>query len=284
MINKVLIVIWITLNFLFLTDVFAWVCKFWWFEKSNQNIYSISYCNNKNAEIIPFAHNDTFIVDKNNWAIASDINYNYYQNLVVSTSDNSEFIRLNNFFYTDYKNIFVLSENKYLYLWKYNSDFEIFPIFESWNSWRYLLKNNEKLLNIKINNWKTSYNWFIHEITNISSINNFKKINNFIYTDSEYFYMSYFLNKSELWINFWFIWSNAELFSSNKKEFFNIYNLGLEMNTLNFSQNNTSEIQRLYDKLSLVQNPYIYENNNDKYWEFFIKKELLLYYLWNILK
>lgn len=287
MINKVLIVIWITLNFLFLTDVFAWDCKFWGFKLINKNVYIVNYCNVENTEIIPFADNDTFVVNDSNLALASDKNYNYYQNLVISKTDNSEFIRLNNFFYTDNKNIFVLSENKYLYLWKYDSNFEIFPIFESKNSWRYLLKNNNRLLNIKINNSKTSYKGSIHEIININSINNFQQINEFIYTDSKYFYASYLStvsNISESWLDFWFWWLNAELFSSNNQEFFNIYNLGLKMNKLDFSLSDTSRIQWFYDKLSLVQNPYIYEDNNDKYWEFFIKKELLLFYLWNILK
>jgi hypothetical protein len=269
--------------FMWIISVQATVCDFGWYEIKENNVYWITYCDNVHSDIIPFADYSSFIINKDNKNLANDDNYNYNQNFIVSQINWAEFVKLNKFIFTDRKNIFIKSQDLYLFVSKYKFDTKILTIYETDNWWRYLLKVNWYIYNINISWWYVSYNWWIHKIINIKNLDNFKKITPFIYTDGINFYSTFLNNQSTQWFNFGSDIATANFFSSNKKQFFQINEMWKELAKNNYTEENKEKLKLIYNKLLLTKNPYINENEYNKYGEFFIKKELLLYYLWIII-
>lgn len=261
----------------------ATVCEFVWYKIHNDNVYSETYCDDSILDLIPFADNESFKVGENNNKKWSDYNYNYIENYVEWLVSNRNFINLDWYFYTDRKNIFIKTQGLYLFISKYRFDAEIFTIYESENSWRYVLKVDWNVLNINISGDYVSYNWGIHNITNIKNINTLKQINQFILTDWEYFYSSNLVNKSKVGMNFGFELLTAEFFATNNKQISKINKTWNKLLSFVYSVKQIDTIKLTYNQLKLKKNPYNYEKESQEYWEFIIKKELLLYYLWELL-
>jgi len=261
----------------------ATVCDFNWYKIQNNNVYWETYCENKILDIIPFADNKTFKINEDNVNKWSDKNYLYIEKFVEWRVDNSEFIKLNNVFYTDEKNIFIKSQGLYLYISEYDFNTKIFTIYQSDNGWRYILKVNWKIYNINISWDYVSYNWGIHKITNIDNVDNLEQINQFIFSDWKYFYSSLLENKINQWLNFGFNVSTADFFSSNNNQLVAINEMWKWLLQNSYSQKNIEKLSMSYKQLKLKKNPYNMETQSQGYWEFIIKKELLLYYLWLII-
>lgn len=268
---------------LFHSISYATVCDFSGFEKNNNNVYWITQCDNKHSDIIPFADYDSFVIDSDNSKIASDYNYNYNQNFVISKSDWKDFVALNQFIYTDRKNVFIKTQDMYLFIDKYKFDTKIFTIYESKNAGRYLLTINNNVYNINLTSGYFSYSSGLHKITNIADIKNLTQISKFIFTDGKNFYSTFIEEKSNVGMNFGFDIPTAHFFSSNKKQLFNIDKIWKNIITLNYNDDSKKKLNDVYNKLDLIKNPYTWENQNILYNEFFIKKELILHYLWIIL-
>ncbi len=274
----------IIISFFWLTiSTYATVCDFWWYEIKEDQVYWVTYCDNKHLDIIPFADYKTFILDKNNIKLASDNNYNFIENYVVSHVDDSDFVKLNEYIFTDRKNIFIKTQDKFLYISKYKFDTKIFTIYDTDNWGRFLLKVAWNIYNINIRSWYISYSWGIHLISNIEDINNLEQISPFIFTDWINFYITFLNNQKSKWMNFGIDIPTADFFWTNKKQFFQINEMWKRLMKSKFSDENISKLELTYNKLQLTKNPYINTDEHNKYWEFFIKKELLLYYLWIII-
>lgn len=269
--------------FIFTLTVNATICDFWWYEIKDNNVYWITTCDEDSSTIIPFIDHNSFIIDKNDKNLSSDAYYYFNKNYVISQINWSDFVALNKNIYTDRKNIFIKTEDMYLYISKYKFDTKIFTIYESDNSSRYLLRVNWELYSINISNWYISYNWWIHKINNIKNLDNFIQINSFIYTDELNFYSSFLNNKVSKWFHSGFSLDTADFFTSNNKQLFKLNKMWKNIIQLNYSEQDKIKFERIYNKLKLTKNPYIDENEYQKYWEFFIKKELLLHYLWIII-
>jgi hypothetical protein len=269
--------------FVYTLWVNATTCDFWGYDIKEKNVYWITFCDNEYSDIIHFADYSSFIIDDTNKNLASDANYNYNQNYVISQVNWSEFIEINKYIFTDRKNIFIKSQDLYLYVSKYKFDTEILTIYETGNWWRYLLKVNWNIFNINISWWYVSYNRWIHKIVNIKDLDNFEKITPFIYNDGINFYSTFLNNQSTQWVNFGIKIATADFFSSNKKQFFQINEMWKELTKNNYTEENKEKLKLIYNKLQLTKNPYTNEDEYNEYGEFFIKKELLLYYLWIII-
>ena len=265
--------------FIFTVTSYATVCDFWWFEIIDHKVYSITSCDENYSTIIPFADQNSFTIHQNDKNLASDAYYNLYQNYVVSLKDDSDFVEINKNIFTDRKNIFIKTQDKYLYISKYKFDTKVFTIYESDKYSRYLLKVNSNIYSINISNWNISYRRWIHKINNIENLDNFNQINSFIYTDDINFYSSFLNNKVSKWFHWGFDLDTADFFSSNSKQLFQINEMWKKIILLNYSSKNKEKIKSIYDKLKLTNNPYIDKIENKQYWIFFIKKELLLHYL-----
>ena len=274
----------ITIFLIFTAKTYATICDFWWYEIKGNNVYWITSCDEEFSTIIPFIDKNSFVINKNDKNQASDAYYNFYQNYIVSQKDWSDFKEINEYIFTDKKNIFIKTQDVYLYISKYVPNLKIYTFYETDNSSSYLLQVKWELYSINISDWYISYNLGIYKINNIKKIKDFRQINSFIYTDEKNFYSAFLNNKESKWLHSWFILDTADLFSSNSQQLFEINNLWNKMLTLNYSYDNKEKLKSIYKKLLIIKNPYIIENDNKKYSEFFIKKELLIHYLWIIIK
>jgi hypothetical protein len=190
---------------------------------------------------------------------------------------------LNKFIYTDRINVFIKTQDKYLFIDRYKFDAKIFTIYESSNSGRYLLILNNGVYNINITSWYISYSSGLHKITNIADLDKLTQISNFIFTDGKKFYSTFIEEDNNVWMNFDFTIPTASFFSSSKKQLFNINEIWKNIITVNYNYESKKKLNDVYKKLKLTKNPYTWENQNKLYNEFFIKKELILHYLWIIL-
>lgn len=276
----ILLIIWIV--FIWWASTYATVCDFSWYKKQDNAIYWVTQCDNDHLNIIPFADYSSFEFDENNINQARDYNYLYNQKYVVWKSDETDFVELNKYIFTDRKNIFIKSQELYLYITKYKFDTKIFTIYETNTGWRYLLVVKDKVFNINISWNYISYSYWLHQINNIFDTSSIKQVSDFIFTDGKYFYSTFLENQSTIWMDFWVNIPTADFFSSQNKQFFEIKKMWDRLVTMNYSEKSLENMKLIYDKLNLTKNPYTWEDQTHKYKEFFIKKELLLYYLWQI--
>lgn len=274
------IFIWLFLIICWIENNFATDCVFDDYKIDTRSVFWIIECDNSIDYEIPFADIKTFHYEKG-W-VAQDINYIYNQWYVAWRSDNIDFDRLNNIFYTDYKNIFLKYNDLYIFLDKY-VQVEFFEISSAENNYIYLVKTNNNLYKIYFNNKIFSYISDIQKITNIDKIEFFTSIADWLYYDGNKIYTSISDNISH-WEIFWYKKSTAELLHTQNPKILRLYNLFTQLSKIKLSEKHIENYKDVYKKLENMENPYSFETQKQLYIDFFIFKKLVLDNLKNILK